>query len=427
MANLLKQIAKLPIYLFCNLIYLVSHVIPKDKKLWVFGAWFGQQYADNARYFFEYVQEDESIKAIWISKSKKIVSRIRNMGYTAFLSYSPRGIYYAVKANFAIVSSGNDDINRALTASAVKVNLWHGTPMKKLMYEEHRFRGESSIKKAVRRLLWYFLPYMRMPGMYDMILAASDYYRPIMASAFRISANKVQVLGYPRNDILFDANHRCSYMEKIKEKFDNPKIIGYFPTFRNSDKNGSRFKLMNEYGFDSYAMEDFLRETNSIFLIKFHYVDQKRGIHLNISPDSRLVFAGEKDIPELNEILPYIDVLLTDYSSAYFDFLLLNRPVIFAPFDLEDYTQSRGLYGKYETYLAGPKAKDWKEVISYAKEAISNPEKYENLRISKNEIFNKYQDGKSSMRVFEYLKEYMKKNDQKARSSSYRAIVNVHK
>ena len=107
---------------------------------------------------------------------------------------------------------------------------------------------------------------------------------------------------------------------------------------------------------------------------------------------------------ETNDVLTYIDVLITDYSGVYFDYLLLNRPVIFAAFDLEGYVEQRGLYDDYAFYIAGPIAKNWSEVIEHARDALINPEKFEGLRSEKNKIFNKHCDGNSSMRVCGYLK-----------------------
>lgn len=401
---LIKKTAKALFYLLGSLLYLCSRIIPRDKNLWVFGAWFGKRYGGNSKYLFQYAQRDKDIKAVWIAKTRDVVSKVRREGGTAFLSYSPKGIFRTLRAGLAIVSSGQMDINAALTAGALKVNLWHGAPMKKLMYEDNRFKTESFAKRCFRKLLWALLPHIRETGVYDSVLATSDYFRPIMRSAFGVSMENVKILGYPRNDILFNDTQKCQYMEYLKDKFGCQKMLGYFPTYRNTSESDNSFTIMDRYGFDSDAMEAFLQQNDSIMLVKLHYVDQNRVKKLFHNPDSRIVYADENNLPELNDVLGYIDVLITDYSGVYFDYLLLNRPVIFAAFDLEKYIRDRGLYDQYEFYLSGPMAQNWKQVIDYAKEAIENPQKYEKLRIAKNEIFNRYQDDKSSMRVFEYLR-----------------------
>lgn len=403
----IKKIVQIPFGLFCSLLYLVSCIIPKDKNLWVFGAWFGKRYADNARYVFEFAQRDKNIKAVWISKDKKVVLRVRRNGNPGYLSYSLRGMYYTVRAAVAVVSSSHLDINSALVGGALKVHLWHGAPMKKLGYEDNKFKGESSARRYGRMLYSILLPHTRVIGAYDIVLASSDYFKPIMSSAFGVSADKVPVLGYPRNDVLFNDNIKSEYMETLKAKFGGPKVLGYFPTFRNTEGRNNDFALMGQYGFDKFAMETFLEETNSVLLVKLHYADQNRVKKMSVYTSPRIVYASEKDLPEANEALRYIDVLITDYSGIYFDYLLLNRPVIFAAFDLEEYISQRGLYDEYEFYLAGPVAKDWRQVIEHAGQALNEPGKYEGLRIAKNRIFNKYQDDKSSMRMFKYLNTYI--------------------
>ena len=154
------------------MVYLVSCILPKDKNLWVFGAWFGRRYADNSRYVFEYAQRDKDIKAVWISKARAVVAKIRKDGGTAFLSYSPKGICHMLKAGIAIVSNGQLDINAALVGGAVKVQLWHGAPMKKLMYEDNKFRADSFAKKwcsyfpirlSMRRFLYSYIRHPRPP------------------------------------------------------------------------------------------------------------------------------------------------------------------------------------------------------------------------------------------------------------------------
>ena len=124
----------------------------------------------------------------------------------------------------------------------------------------------------------------------------------------------------------------------------------------------------------------------------------------HLSLGSRIVYADENEVSDINDVLQYVDVLITDYSGIYFDYLLLNRPVIFAAFDYEEYAKQHGFYDDYEFYIAGPIAKNWSEVIRHAKDALANPGKFEELRNEKNKIFNKYYDGKSSMRIYEYLK-----------------------
>jgi len=410
-----EEIKKYSITVFRHLYYFsllpvcwLSRIFPRNNKLWVFGAWFGTRYSDNARYLFEYVQREKDIKSIWITKNKDLISKIRRDGNHVFLSSSPLGVYYMLRAGVAIVSSGLVDLNGVLIHGAFKVNLWHGAPMKKLNFDDKRFESESLIKKHARNIIHTILPYITETKTYDLILATSDYFQQIIASTFRVPDTNVKVLGYPRNDILFDGNHRSRYMEKLKELYNCKNIFAYLPTYRdfcNVDQCKD-FELFYKYGFDREKIENFLEETNSILFIKLHYVAQERMKNQYFAEGSRIIYADENEVADINDVLIYIDVLITDYSGVYFDYLLLNRPVIFAAFDLEEYVKQRGLYDDYGFYIGGPIAKNWAEVIEHAENALWNTKKYEDIRIEKNKIFNKYCDGNSSIRVCEYLKGY---------------------
>ena len=136
-----------------------------------------------------------------------------------------------------------------------------------------------------------------------------------MAGAFRVSSNRVQVFGYPRNDVLFEKNHRCKHMEELKTRFSCRNILAYLPKYRNYKGGDDTFALFKKYGFEREAMETFLEETDSILLIKLHYVDQKSLKNGEISFGSRIVYASEKQLPDINDALGYIDVLITDYNT----------------------------------------------------------------------------------------------------------------
>lgn len=396
----IKKILKYSFYLFMLPVALLSRIVPKNDKIWVFGAWLGMRYSDNAKYLFKHVHHYQNIKAVWITKNKDVMIRIRKDGNGAFLSYSPIGIYYMLIAKVAIVSTGSLDLNGALIYGAFKVNLWHGAPMKKILNEQNKFNSRNILKRYIRELISPFFSHVIGTGFFDMIVVTSDCFKSIMASTFRVSPNKVKVLGYPRNDVLFNKNHVCKYMEELKSKFGYPKVLSYLPTFRGICEQDDTSKIFKKFEDARKAIEVFLEETHSVLLVKFHFVDQEMRMQKHLEAGTRIVFADKNDLLDINDALPYVDVLITDYSGVYFDYLLLNRPVIFAALDLEEYVQQPGLYEDYSFYVAGPVAKSWAEVIEYAQEATENPQKFEDVQIKKNNIFNKYHDGNNSMRVF---------------------------
>lgn len=404
--SVVAKLAVVLAYIFSVPLYWFSFLVPRSKRIWVFGAWYGLRYSDNSRYLFEYVQKHTDIKAIWISRGKDVVSLIRANGHSAFLRHSIKGSYYMLRASIAIVSSSLADLNRSLVYRAFKVNLWHGAPMKKLNYGNSTGKTESFVKSFCKKLFASVVPYSREIGVYQAVLATSDYFKPLMAWGFGVQRDNVPILGYPRNDILFAETQRSEFIESLKS-IDYANILAYLPTYKETDELGEVFGRFGNYGFDREEMGKFLEETKSILLVKLHFADQTRIKNEGFSLGPRIVYVDEKRVGDINDILRYVDVLITDYSGVYFDYLLLNRPIVFAAFDLEEYLERRGLSDDYEFYVSGPVARNWPEVIRCAREAMLNPNKYEGLRVEKNKVFNKYHDGDSASRVYEYLRQQL--------------------
>ena len=96
-----------------NMIRTVAGIIPKKKNLWLFGAWEGQLYADNAKYMFEYVNmiAKGKIKAVWLTKNKKVLKKVREAGYESCYKWSMRGIWLAFRAGVAFETEGDGDVS----------------------------------------------------------------------------------------------------------------------------------------------------------------------------------------------------------------------------------------------------------------------------------------------------------------------------
>ena len=100
------------------------------------------------------------------------------------------------------------------------------------------------------------------------------------------------------------------------------------------------------------------------------------------------------------------DILLTDYSSVYFDFLLLDRPIIYIPYDLEEYKRERGLLYDFDEVTCGDKTLTQKQFIESIKNNLENPAKDELKRKEITERFHLYNDGKASERLFNFIKNH---------------------
>jgi len=380
---MIKEIIKLLIYPILDIIYLLTALIPKNKRKWVFGSWFGKRYADNSKYLFEYVcQSHPEIRAIWISRNRKVINNLRSNRLEAYYSFSPQGIFHIVTAGVAVMSSGKKDLlNFLLSPTHFKVQLWHGVGYKKIMYDD---RITGNLHKPFTRLKHLLFPFLR--PRYDMVIATSREIQRQFCGAFLLPPKKVPITGYPRNDIFF---------KNTPKQIKSNKQILYAPTHRREGRGKPIQKILPDSEMLWHMNEEFNR-LKVQFYLKLHFYDEKylpsleRYSHISPAPEI-----------DIQELLLQTDILITDYSSIYIDFLLLDRPIIFTPFDIEDYLrQDRKFYLPYQEVTPGPIARNWNEVLSYIEEALQDPEKYREERHRIRDFFHQYKDGNSSQRVF---------------------------
>lgn len=344
-------------------IYWLSFLIPRNKNIWLFGSTFGKRFADNPRYFYLYLNQCKKakIRAIWISHDKKIIKFLNNNDYEAYYYLSVKGIWYCLRGKVYIFDNYSKDINFWTSGGAMKVNLWHGVGNKKI-----NFDNKHDIVRHPNTLWEKFILFPRRlsdekPSHY--ILATSPLVAKIFAHAFQVQNNHVIIEGYPRNEVLYEdcminplyTSEEQELLVKINYwKQNKRKIIGYFPTFRESET-----ELLNIMDFRYF--HNFLEEQRMIFLIKLHPKSKLRTRLKHIPYSAIYLISPNIDT---NSFLNKVDVLVTDYSSVYSDFMLLDRPTIAFQYDYERYTsQTRDSYFKFEQYMPEEKAKTMEELI----------------------------------------------------------------
>ena len=380
---MLNNLLKLIIYTLNIPLYWISYYIPKSSNTWVFGAWFGNQYTDNSKHLFEYVNRNhKKIRPIWLSKSNKVLEYIHSLGYEAYSTYSFKGYYFGILAKYVILSTAISDVNRyvCVSPSSTVLQLWHGTPLKKIHFDDKNNKSLNPIgvNRIVKLLTDFVFPFKDRK--YDYTISSSDIVSDCLKSAFRIKMKNILPSGYPRNDVLYS-------------KKNTEKIILYLPTFRNN----SNYDLF--HNLNVFKMTAFLKDHDINFYYKLHYVDKSTLNEKNVN------IKQLHDI-DIYELLAITDILITDYSSVYFDFLLTGRPIIFTPFDLDDYIRKeRELYFNYHEVTPGPKCRDWNEVLLELEKIISGKDDYKKERQIVNNRFNTFQDGNSSKRVVEFIQQ----------------------
>ena len=275
------------------------------------------------------------------------------------------------------------------------IQLWHGSPAKKIGLDDKNANSNSFFQQKIVKYLFPFASEFN----YHRIASNAPFFSTILSSAFGTPINQIMETGTPRNDVFF-LKEEDPFNTNLRQRFPNCKLVYYLPTFRDNSAVKSMFSLPD---YNKKELENFLTLHNIVLVNKVHYVDSvlfKAGVN---DSDSRVVNLQDENVSDVNYMLKDADALITDYSSAYYDFLLVERPIVFAAFDLKDYLQgSRELYYEYTDAIAGPLVENWKDFYE-ALENLNTLSEYKVLLHEKNKFFNKYRDNQNCARVYETI------------------------
>ena len=386
-------------YLYSLPLYWVSLACPRDKRLWVFGAWFGKRYSDNSRYLFEHVKKHHpEIRPVWLTRDPKITEALQQDGYEAYLTHSLKGFWLSCRAGAAFVTCDSRDVNVLGISRSKRIQLWHGTPLKKILADDligHQ-RKRSALYYLVRRAADFTFPFTQ--DRWDIITASSKTVKERLRSAFRVTDETVAVTGYARGDVILDPSPQTPrWLRELLEETRATSTILYAPTFRGTDNDVDLFETL-----DSHALEKFLAAHNTVLLIKMHYHNLAKVGLSNGQKGSRIKWLTEEEAPDINVLLPHAHVLITDYSSVFYDFLPLDRPILFTPFDLEQYlTRDRELYEDYFEATPGPKCRDWPSVIENLEALMRGTDAYRRTRADMLARFDAFADTSNCSRIVE--------------------------
>ncbi len=393
-------------HIFLSFVFIFSYFFPKKNNLWIFGSWQGEKYSDNSKFLFEYINSNfPQIEAVWFSRNEKIIRYLKKNGHKAEKFYSLKSFLICLRAKVIItcVNKDTDLPGFFFTKKNVNFNLWHGNPLKILPEDFYLKRSPFFAKIFI--IFWIFFKEKSFFCSEHFTPASSKLDQKIFKRCF---TGESSITGYPRNDIFYK-NRRFiinRLPREIKKKILNKKVIFYCPTFRGSEyKNEFTKDFLRDYKFNFQKFNTFLEKNDAVLFIKYHNHDFKKISDFNKLNQKYIFLINNYFFGDPYPVLKVTDILITDYSSIYFDFLHTLKPIIFTPFDLEDYKEERGFYYDYEDVTPGPKAYSWEEVMNNIEIYLNNSDKDLEFRKKIHNQFNKYHDGNNCSRVTEKILE----------------------
>ena len=348
--------------------------IRPDSHIWLFSSTDNSHYNYNSRYLFEYVKENlPEITPLFVINDPELRNSLSSKyGKQYFIeTENIQGIRQALSAGVWFTSAGLPAYGTGLHKKRLIINLWHGVPLKKIALLD------PNLKKAARI---YFKKIFSEN--YTCILTTSHELIPLMARSFAVSEDKIKVWGQPRNDGLFQKNDCREILGQLFPDLpEYTKTVLYAPTFRDY----GQVQLFPFKDFDQKQLEAFLDEKNMLLFIRTHVAEQGSAApYLG----KRIRFLGNEQAEDVTGILNIFDCLVTDYSSIYIDYLLTDKPMIFLPYDRQQYLDGRGMNFDYDDVTPGPKPETFNDFL----DALSPKEDFwKSERTRVNRLFNEIQ------------------------------------
>lgn len=372
-----------------SMLFQLFALLPRNNKLILFESYSGKQFSCNPRAIYEYLQENKDrydYKLIW-SIDKRYMSALEGVDVAYIKRFSFKWLWYMATAKYWITNS-RLPLWIPKPKKTLYVQTWHGTPLKKLAndMDEVHMPGTTTEK--------YKQNFLREASKWDYLISPNAYSTEIFKSAFQFKKEIIEA-GYPRNDILYSSNKE-SLIKKVKQELginEDKKVILYAPTWRDNE-----FKKVGQYKFKlQFDLEELRKEFGDsvVILLRMHYLVSE-NFNLKNYKGFALDVSSYRDIRDLYLIS---DLLVTDYSSVFFDYINLKRPIVFFVYDLPIYRDAiRGFYLNFQEEAPGYLVETKEELISKLKSILKNPTLSSNYDTYYN-LFCKLDDGEASKRV----------------------------
>ncbi|WP_346922879.1 CDP-glycerol glycerophosphotransferase family protein [Glutamicibacter creatinolyticus] len=362
-------------------------VFPMDAGTIVFESTLARSFGGNPKAIYEeLVTRKDPRRKVIVSNRRE---RVRDDRTVVVKRHSWAFLWYLATAKYWINDQNFPHYVRRRN-KGIYVQTWHGTPLKKMFLDQENFYGRDA---------GYVDRVTTMAAQWNRVVSPNRHTTQALRSSYAYEG-PVYELGYPRNDIL-SHSERDLIGERVRQRLGIPAdkyVVLYAPTFRD-DKPTKRGRFAFDWPFTPHAFVDNVDE-DVVLLVRTHNLVSTK---LNIPHDIEDRILDVSHYPDIQELFLASNMLVTDYSSSFFDYAILNRPIIFFAFDLSNYRDNlRGFYLDYEKELPGP-------IVQRTSELYAEISRQRNVRSSFNinkefvAKFAPHEDGNAASRVVDTL------------------------
>lgn len=360
----IKDALRAVMLFYKKILYKIAQRTTKvDDKLVFFESFQGRNYSCNPKGIYQAMDESEDYNAykyVWAFRDVKSHDYLKSSN-TKVVKFESFKYYRALaKAKYWVFNSNTRKFV-VPKDNQVFVQTWHGTPLKKIGCDVEKAGNAVTDLEDIAPL------YRREAEKISYFISPSKFCTEKLVSAFDLDDDKkVLETGYPRNDELFTATNAEVSSIKKKLGIDEKKhVILYAPTFRdNAHSQITGFN--NAIGIDFKRLEQMLGD-DYVILFRGHYFISKAA-DFSIYGDFLI---DVSDVEDINELYLASDLLITDYSSVFFDYANLRKPILFYMYDLDAYKNHiRDLYIDVLD-LPGPIIEEFDELAEQIKRKVA--------------------------------------------------------
>ena len=367
--NGLKKLRNIIEWIGQKIFWIIYYIFPKDKIV----VW-DSHGASFSKYTF-------LKQKVLIGKTKLIIPKPKSISLSYLLTLARAKIF---------VTNTNTKCTKLLQdighGKTIVVNIWHGAG-----YFKKFGKDENNIG---------MIEYRHKYGKPDYVICSSEEICSKIADIFTVRVNKVLPLGNARSDLLFDRDYIKESREKFFLKYPNlvgKKIYLFAPTWRGTPLDGTTAYYYSKLDFNKVSI---LLDDEEVIIVKNHQLVIGNGNRCNINYSDKVISCDKEEIMRLIIIC---DVLITDYSSVYFDAITIDKPILFYAEDVDEYTRINKLYDNYENFCPGkilmkPDPQRFVDAVRESKNYV----KTEKYQIIKNKFVGRC-DGYSSQRLANFL------------------------
>ncbi len=387
--------------LFVNI---AVHFVKVDKHLVICGAMNGKLYGDNSKYVYEWIlEQNKPSHAVWVTRNKNVYRELKRQGRPVVLSTSLSGVLCVLRARVGIFTNSLYDL--AILPSLIPqrvslIALRHGRSVKRIRFAR-QMHMISDLEKHDRLFESKLIRYA---------ISTSDMISSMQEECLQIGRDKHIVTGYPRNDLLntCTTEDMSIWTDFIGNKVRDSKVILYAPSWRHG-REATKFFPFDD--FDTSLLVDFLEKQNIVLLLRphmndlFKYPDLVRFLSGLCEKSVHIRLAGHDVLADVNTILPFADMLISDYSALYHDYLLLDRPMLFVPYDYDEFSQQNGFLYDYKALLPGPWLTSMSEFFTAVNSVVEGNDTHKVQRHRLKQMIHQYDDVNSRERVYKLIEQ----------------------